>query len=89
MELLSYLLNPLSMVKVDRKKLLCDSIEMFNQEEDENLVNLVRRIPLRFNLPLPLGAPLVLQLVLPVVDLVASTDWDSIAGEGILHISIG
>ena len=87
MELLSYLLNPLPMVKVDRKKLLCDSIEMFNQEEDENLVNLVRRIPLRFNLPLPLGVPLVLQLV-PVVDLVASSDWNSIAGEGILHISI-
>ena len=88
MKLLSHLLNPLPMVKVDRKKLLCDSIEMFNQEEDENLVNLVRRIPLRFNLPLPLGVPLVLQLVLPVVDLVASSDWDSIAGEGILHISI-
>ena len=87
MELLSHLLNSLPMVKVDRKKLLCDSIEMFNQEEDENLVNLVRRIPLRFNLPLPLGVPLVLQLVLPV-HVVASTDWDSIAGEGILLISI-
>ena len=42
--------------------------------------NNTRRLPLRLDLSLPLRAPLVLQLLAHVaVNVVASSDWDSIA----------
>ena len=46
-----------------------------------HLVSNLERFPLRLDLSLPLRAPLVLQLLAQVtVNVVTSSDWDSIAG---------
>ena len=54
------------------------------KDKRTHLVN-GRRIPPRFNLALPLRAPLVLQLLRVVpVDVVPGSDRDSIAGKNIV-----
>merc|ERR1719356_1463532 len=66
LQLLNHLLHSLPLVEIDYRLKL--------------LVRKKGRFPLRLDLSLPLRAPLVLQLLAHVaVNVVASSDWDSIA----------